>query len=408
MITFTYTARSLESGQTVTADVEAENAQAAAKLLMSQQLFPISIEQKSAKGLQASIPFLNKVKVKDRVIFTRQLATLINAGLPLLQSIRTVRDGVTSKLLQEVVDKVIVSLESGLSFSGALAKHPTVFNNVYVSMVAAGEASGTLDQALERLANQQEKDEILMRKVRGAMVYPVIVLGVIALVMVFMLTTVLPQISQLYKDLKTTMPILTRGLLALSNFLINYWWLALIMVVGAALGLRNYFKSEPGQRQAAKMKMGAPVFGNIFRKLYMARFSRTLGTLLGSGIPMLQAMGVVKEAVNNVLVAESVDRAIIEVKGGKALSASLEGDPNILPLVPQMIRIGEQSGAMDAMLEKVSSFYENEVDDEVKNLSTSIEPLLMVVMGVTVGLVIAAILLPVYSLVGSGGLSGMK
>jgi type IV pilus assembly protein PilC len=249
MITFTYTARSLESGQTVTADVEAENAQAAAKLLMSQQLFPISIEQKSAKGLQASIPFLNKVKVKDRVIFTRQLATLINAGLPLLQSIRTVRDGVTSKLLQEVVDKVIVSLESGLSFSGALAKHPTVFNNVYVSMVAAGEASGTLDQALERLANQQEKDEILMRKVRGAMVYPVIVLGVIALVMVFMLTTVLPQISQLYKDLKTTMPILTRGLLALSNFLINYWWLALIMVVGAALGLRNYFKSEPGIRE---------------------------------------------------------------------------------------------------------------------------------------------------------------
>jgi type IV pilus assembly protein PilC len=408
VITFNYTARNLESGQTVKAEVQAENEQAAAKLLMSQKLFPITIEQKSAQGLQGKLTFLNKIKVKDRVILTRQLATLINAGLPLVQSIRTVRGQITSKPLKEVVDKVIVNLESGMSLSGALAKHPTVFNNVYVSMVAAGEASGTLDASLERLANQQEKDEVLVRKIRSAMVYPVIVLGVIGLVMVFMLTTVMPQISQLYKDLGKDVPFLTNLLLIASNFLIKFWWLVIIVFVGILFGLRNYFRTDSGVRVAATMKLNAPIFGRIFRKIYMARFARTLGTLLGTGIPVLQALGVVRDAVNNVVVAGSVERAIKDVRGGKALSTTLEGDPNILPLVAQMIKIGEQSGAIDSMLEKVASFYEGEVDDEVKNLSTTIEPLLMVVLGVTVGGVVAAILLPVYSLVGSGGLSNLK
>ncbi|MDB5179063.1 MAG: pilus assembly protein PilC [Patescibacteria group bacterium] len=408
MQTFTYTAHKTDSGETVKADVQAENEQAAAKLLMSQGLFPISIESKESSGLLAKSGLGKGVGAKDRVIFTRQLSTLINAGLPLTQSLRTVQEQITNKNLAAVVGTIVTTVESGTSLSQAFAAHPEVFNNIYVSLVAAGEASGSLDKALERIASQQEKDAAILAKIRGAMVYPVIVLLVIFGVLIFMLTTVLPQVGALYKDLHKDLPFLTTIMIAASNFILHFWWLTAIALGGLTMAGRAWLKTEGGRSAIDSFKLNVPLFGKIFRKVYMARFSRTLGTLLASGIPMLEALRIVTNSINNVHVAKTIEHSMSSVKGGKALSSTLENQDTFLRLVPQMVKIGEQSGAIDSMLDRVAGYYENEVDEEVKNLSTTIEPLLMVVMGVVVGGVIAAILLPVYSLVGSGGVDNLK
>jgi type IV pilus assembly protein PilC len=402
VITFAYTAKNLTSGEVVKAEVQAESEQAAAKLLITQSLVPITIEVKTDGKLSSKIGFLNRVSTKDRVIFTRQLATLINAGLPLTQSLRTGQRQLSNETLKAIVTGIINDVEGGSSLSNAFAKSPEVFNKIYISMVAAGESSGTLDKALERLAIQQEKDAAIVSKIRGALVYPVIVLVVILTVLIFMLTTVLPQIAQLYKDLKKTLPLLTLVMVAISEFIVHFWYLILIIVIGLGFALRAWSKTESGRLVIDRFKMDVFIFGALFRKVYMARFGRTFSTLLASGLPMLEALDIVKDAVGNVHVQNSLVRVMGDVKGGKSLSSSMEKDSNFLDLVPQMVGIGEQAGAIDDMLARVANFYEEEVDQEVKNLSSTIEPILMVVLGLVVALIVASILLPVYSLVGSG------
>lgn len=401
MITFTYTAKSNETGELIEAEVQADNERSAAKLLIDQNLFPITIESKSARGAKR-FHIGAAVRAKERVIFTRQLATLINAGLPLTQSLRTVARQIENPNLREIVDQIVATLEGGSTLANAFAAHPKVFNETYVALVAAGETSGSLDKTLERIASQQEKDAALASKIRGAMVYPLIVLGVITAVLIFMLTTVLPQISGLYADLKKTVPPTTRFLLAISSFITKFWWLVLGGLGAGGYSLRNYFKTGSGGRVADKLKLQAPILGKLLQKVYMARFSSTLSTLLSSGIPVLQALAVVKNSMSNILLSEAIERASDKVKGGKALSLALEEETTFMVLVPQMIKIGEESGQIDDMLEKLSKFYEEEVDQEIKNLSTTIEPALMIVMGLVVAFIIMAILFPIYSLVGQG------
>jgi type IV pilus assembly protein PilC len=408
MQTFIYTAHKNETGESVKAEVQAETESSAAKLLVAQGLFPISIDVKGKKDILSKAGFSARISAKERVIFTRQLSTLINAGLPLTQSLRTVSEQITNKALRDIVVGIVVSVESGTSLSQSFAQHPKVFSQIYVSLVAAGESSGSLDKALERIAMQQEKDAAIVGKIRGALIYPVIVLAVIVAVLVFMLTTVLPQVGGLYKDLHKPLPPLTQALLLISNFIVHFWVLVLIAAVGAFFALRSYVQTENGRAIADNIKLNVPLFGKIYRKVYMARFSRTLGTMLKSGIPMLEALRIVKNAIGNVHVEEVLERSMQKVKGGKALSSTLEGENTFMKLVPQMIKIGEQSGAIDSMLDRVATYFEDEVDEEVKNISTTMEPLLMVVLGVTVGGVIAAILMPVYSLVGSGGIDNLK
>lgn len=409
MQTFLYTAHKTESGEIIKAEVQAETESSAAKLLVSQGLFPISIELKGTGGILGKAGIGGgRVGTKDRIIFTRQLSTLINAGLPLTQSLRTVSQQIQNKTLFGVVAEIVTAVESGSSLSQAFGAHPRIFNDVYVSLVQAGEASGSLDKTLERIANQQEKDAAIVSKIRSALIYPVIVLGVIVLVLVFMLTTVLPQVGSLYKDLGKELPILTRILLAISSFIVHFWFIVVIGGVAAFFGFKSYAQTPQGKSVFDNFKLNMPIFGRIFRKVYMARFARTLGTMLQSGIPMLEALRIVKNAIANVHVEAVLEKSINGVKGGKALSATLEGQDTFLTLVPQMIRIGEQSGAIDSMLDRVATYYEGEVDEEVRNISTTIEPIMMVVLGVTVGGVIAAILLPVYSLVGSGSINDLK
>lgn len=406
MLTYNYTAQN-KAGEMVKAEVQADSTSAAAKLLIAQGLFPISIEDKEKSGTFGKLNLFNRVSTRDLVVFTRQLSTLINAGLPLVQSLRNVENQVTSQKLKGIVKDVIASVEGGSTLSDSLGKHPDVFNQVYVYLVAAGETSGTLDEVLERLADQQEKDAEILRKVRGAMIYPVIVLVVVIAVVIFLLVTLLPQVASLYRDLHKDLPILTRILVDISAFVIKFWWLVTVLVVGIGLAIYQYVKTEAGRKQYDAFKLNMPIFATIFEKVYMARFARTLSTLLGSGIPMLQAMDVTRRSIRNLVVEGAISRASDKVKAGKALSKSLETEPSFLPLVPQMISIGEASGALDDMLLKVATFYEGDVDEAIKNLSTIIEPVMIVILGTIVAFVIAAVLLPIYSLVGAGGINNI-
>lgn len=400
MLAFDYIARDTSTNKVVTSTVQAESERAAAKLLMAQGMVPIKITEQSKKNDIIS-RITNRVSAKDRVVFTRQFATLINAGLPLAQSLRTLLEQTQNKKLVSIINDIITSVEGGSSLSAAFARHPDVFNDVYVSLIAAGEASGTLDEAMERIATQQEKDAELISKVRGALVYPAIVMGVIVGVVAYMLLTIMPQIEGLYEDLGQELPVLTAVLVTISDFFIDFWWLILMLLIAGVYFLRRYIQTPAGRRAFDKFKLNIPVFGVLFRKLYMARFTRTGQTLMASGVQMLEVLRISARAVNNVVVSDSILKAADKVKGGKALSVAIKNEPYILSLVPQMIGIGEQSGGIDKMMGKAANYFENELDESVRSISTAIEPVLMVFLAVVVGLMVGAILLPIYGLVNS-------
>jgi len=400
MLTYKYTARDSATGAKVHAEVQADNPSAASKLISGQGLTPLEITPASGSG-QGLSRLINRVGTKDKILMSRQISTLINAGLPLIQSLRTVSNQTQNKRLKVIIDGVIGDVEGGSSLSAALSKYPEAFNQIYISLVQAGETSGTLDASLDRLATQQEKDAEVMSKVRGAMVYPIIVLVVMFAVVGFMIVKVLPQVQILYQGMPgAELPLVTRILLGLSHALVHYWWIFLIAVVVIAIFSTRWGRSVTGKHFFDKVKMRMPPIGPLFMKLYMARFARTGATLIASGVPLIQVLEITAEAINNVHISESLHRSIEKVKGGKALSETLVGDPNFLPLVPDMLRIGEQSGAVETMLMKTADYYEKEVDNQIKTISTIIEPLLMVVLGVFAFIIVAAVLLPVYSLAG--------
>lgn len=400
MLSFKYTARDPSTGQYIKADVQAEDERAAAKVIRKEGLVPIEIKV-SEKGTKGVFKRFNRVKTRDKVLFSRQLSTLINAGLPLVQSLRAVNQQTSSKPLKVVISKVINDVEAGSTLSDAMAKHPQVFNQVYVSLIAAGEASGTLDKALERLAIQQEKDADIISKVRGAMIYPLVVIAVMIAVVGFMIVSVLPQVETLYQGLPgATLPLLTRVLLAVSNFIINWWWLVLIILAALAFFTTRWARSFGGKRVIDQIKMRMWPIGRLFMKMYMARFARTSTTLVASGVPLIQVLEITSHSVNNIHIEESLQNAAEKVRGGKALSEAIRHDPNFLELVPNMIRIGEQSGSLEKMLAKTADYYEKEVDDEIKAISTIIEPVLMILLGIMAFIIVAAVLLPIYNLAG--------
>ncbi|MGA3150693.1 MAG: type II secretion system F family protein [Candidatus Saccharimonadales bacterium] len=407
MLTYTYTARNTSTGETVKAEIEAADEQSAAKTLIDRGLAPVDIKlKKEQTGFLSDLR--NRIKTKQKVIFSRQLATMVNAGLPLAQSLNTVRGQTNSKPLKDVISSVIVDVESGSSFADALSRHPKVFNSVYISLVAAGEASGTLDTSLGRLANQQEKDAEIVSKVRGAMIYPIIVILVLIAVVVFMMTTVLPEVQSLYKGIPgAKLPFVTVILLGVAHFIINFWWLVILILALGGFLLTRWAHTGRGIEVIDGLKLRVWPVGPLFSKLYMARFARTGAILAASGVPMIKMLNTTADAVDNTHVAESIHKATEQVKGGKALSDSLKGDPNFLELVPDMIHIGEQSGALQDMLSKVADYYEKEVDEQIQAVSTIIEPALMIIVGIIALTIVAAVLLPIYSLAGKNLTSGL-
>lgn len=401
MLTFQYIARDPKTGQKVKADIQADSEQAASKLLTSQGLSVLELKLHNTAAPTGINKFIKRVKTKDKILFSRQLSTLINAGLPLVQSMRSVAKQTQSKPFQVIINQLISDIEGGAAFSVALSRHPDVFSRVYISLIQAGETSGTLDAALDRIANQQEKDAEIISKVRGAMTYPAIILVVMVAVLGFMIVKVMPQLGILYDGFPgAKLPLITRMLLGLSHFIIERWWIVLLVGLLIAVFGTRWVRSMGGKRIVDRYKMHAWPIGPLFMKLYMARFARTATTLVSTGVPLLQVLEITGNAIDNVHISAALARAAEKVKGGKALSDSLQDDPNFLDLVPDMLRIGEQSGSMEQMLAKTADYYEKEVDNQVKTISTIIEPVLMIVMGVFAFIIVAAILLPIYGLAG--------
>lgn len=397
---YSYKARDKANSQVVESMVQADSESGAAKALIQQGLMPLSIHEFDENGSFLA-RLSGRITTKDKIVFMRQLSTLIGAGLPLAQSMRTVIDQTQNKQMQQVIEQIIADIEGGHTLADSFAKHPQVFDKVVLALVSAGEASGTLDEALKRISAQKEKDAAMMSKIRGALVYPVIVLVVIMAVMIFMLVAVVPQVAGLYKDMHKSLPLLTQIMINAANFIINFWYIVIIVVGLAVYFSMQYFKTDEGIKMKDTLKLNVPMFKGMFRKLYMARFTRTGQTLLATGVAMLDMLRIASEGTNNVVLAKSIDRAADKVKGGKALSVALQPEDYILPMVPQMIKIGEQSGKIDEMMGKTAQVFEDELEEEIKAISTSIEPILMVVLAVFAGGMVAAILFPIYSLVGS-------
>ncbi|MBO4812584.1 type II secretion system F family protein [Candidatus Saccharibacteria bacterium] len=395
---FSYKAKEKDTGKAVKGVIQAENEQTAGHLLVEQGFLPDSIVEEGTGFLGGK----GHVTTKDRIMFTRQLSTLIGAGLPLATSLRTVANQTQAKAMKSIIEDILTNVESGKTLYDSFSQYPDVFNGVYLALIRAGEASGTLDLALRRLADQEEKDAAMISKIRGALVYPAIILVVIIAVLAFMMVMVVPQVKNLYEDMGEELPGLTQGLVGLSDFFGNFWWLVLL-VLGAIVGAIFYaVKKTPGGRRAMDgFKIHIPIFGGLFRMLYVSRFPRTAEMMLATGVPMLDSVKIAIEAVSNTVVEEEYSKSIEVIKGGKPLSESLEGRNYMLPLVPQMASIGEESGKIDEMLGKAAQVYENELDEKINNISTMIEPILMVIMAGLIGVVVGGTLLPIYSLVNS-------
>ena len=395
---FNYRAKEKATGKNVKGSIQAESEQAAGRLLVEQGYVPDSITEEGTVGVLSRLT--NRISTKDRITFTRQFATLIGAGLPLSNSLRTVSEQTQSKAMKGVVEEILASVEAGKSLHEAFSQHTEIFNGVYIASIKAGEASGTLDLALKRLADQEEKDEAMMSKIRGALVYPAIILVVIVAVLIFMMVAVVPQVESLYEDLKEPLPGLTQFLVNMTAFFGQFWWLAVIMAAAIVGGIIYFVKkTSVGREIMDGFKINVPVFGKLFQKLYVSRFARTAEMMLATGVPMLDSVEIAVNAVSNVVVEKEFIKSLEVIKGGKTLSESLKERKYMLPLVPQMASIGEESGKIDEMLGKAAQVYENELDEQINNISTMIEPVLMVVMAGVIGVVIGGTLLPIYEVV---------
>ena len=393
---FRYKAKEKDTGKILKGSIQADNEQIAGRLLIEQGYIPQSVVEEGTTILGGK----SRVTNKERIMFTRQLSTLIGAGLPLSASLRTVADQTNGKGMKQIIEEIITSVESGKSLYESFSEHPDVFNGVYIALIQAGETSGTLDIALRRLADQEEKDAAMLSKIKGALVYPAIILLVVIAVLAFMMIAVVPQVESLYEDMGQQLPGLTQALVNMTDFFANFWWLVLI-ILGVVVGSIFYFvkKTPAGRKVMDEFKIHVPIFGGLFRKLYASRFARTAEMMLATGVPMLESVRIAIDATSNVVIEQEYSKSLEFIKGGKALSEALKDREYMLPLVPQMASIGEQSGKIDEMLGKAAQVYENELDAQINSISTMIEPILMVVMAGVIGVVVGGTLLPIYSLV---------
>ena len=400
MPSFSYTARTASSS-IQRGTIVAANRASAIKSLTDKHLSPILVKDTQVKRNLKSlkIPFLKpKVKAKDLVIMTRQLATMVNAGVPILQSLQTLQEQTESVTLKGILSKVNSNVEDGGTLSDALAEHPDAFSLVYVNMVKAGEAGGILDKILDRLAFQVEKDSDIKSKVKGAMIYPSVIIVVTFAAFIFLMTGIVPKLKSIFDEFGGELPVYTKALLAVSQALLDYGWLLAIIAICAGFGLYKYAKTKKGKHLWHKLLLKMPIFGLIIVKVNIARFARTFSSLAGAGVSVLDGLKITAHALNNVIISDGIEAGVIKVREGQPVSAALDQAGIFPPIVSRMTAVGEETGQVDKVLEKVAEFYEKEVDRVVANLTSILEPLIIIMMGGVVGLIIASVFGPLSNL----------
>jgi type IV pilus assembly protein PilC len=395
---FAYRGRS-QAGQVVAGQMEANTADAVVTQLRQQRIFPIAVKPQP-KSIELKIPGLGRgVKEKELAVFTRQLATMIDAGLPLVQCLDVLASQQPNKRFKNILTEVREAVEGGATFAAALKRHPAVFTPLYANMVEAGEAGGLLDTILNRLAVYIEKAMTLRRKVKGALIYPSTIVTVAISVVIFLLAFVIPVFEGFFQGAGVQLPLPTQIVMTGSRFVRRYLLAGLGLVIAGIVGIRFSYKTEKGRRAIDGLFLWFPIFGPMLRKVAVARFTRTLGTLIASGVPILDGLDITAKTAGNKVVEEAITKTRGSIAEGKTIAAPLQSSRVFPPMVVQMISVGEQSGSLDSMLDKIADFYDAEVDQAVSNLTAMLEPILMVFLGVVVGGIVIAMYLPIFKLV---------
>lgn len=400
MPSFSYQATD-RNGKTIRGTLNAADKSSAMTLLTKQGLRPVSLELATGVKKSSSGFFKPKVKITDLVLFTRQLSTMVSAGVPLLRSLTTMHDQVENPTLKEVIAALIKDVEGGVALADALQKHPDVFNDIFVNMIRAGEAAGIVDDILKRLATQIEKNASMRKKIKSASTYPVVLLvltvGAFAGLMLF----IIPKIAVILKDIggeDAELPAITQVMISISGFMTNYWYIMAGIIFAVVFFGRRYIKTPAGRYQFHSLALKVPILKNLITKIAVARFTRTFAALIGAGVSVVEALKVTSRALGNDVYQKAVENAAAEVVNGKQLSQAIESN-NLFPgIVPQMLAVGEETGQTDLVLVKVADFYDEEVDAIIDSLSSILEPVMIVIMGGMVGLVAASVMGPIASL----------
>jgi type IV pilus assembly protein PilC len=393
--TFTYKAVDA-SGIPSTGEIIGATKDAVTEELKARGLTVMDLKQKKS-GLQAEITFVKRVKAQELTIMTRQLSTMIASGMTLLRAFYVLEEQIENTLLRDTVGTVREDIEAGLSFSEALAKHPKIFNPLYVAMVRAGEAGGVLEQSLERIADQLEKDDSLRRQVKSAMAYPAVVLSFAFLVLIGLIAFIVPVFVGVFKDFGGDLPLITKFTVSLSKMVTGQWYILLAVLVGGIVGFKKWRKSEWGRPQWDRVRLRFPFkIGQTVQKIALARWSRTFSALYSAGVPIMQAIEVTGQTAGNAVVEEAMDAVIESVKSGGSIAAPLKDVAIFPPMVAQMIAVGEETGNLDTMLSKVADFYEDEVAAAIKALTSILEPVMIVLVGGIVGFIVVAMYMPMF------------
>jgi type IV pilus assembly protein PilC len=395
MPAFTYTARAL-NGDLRTATIDAPSRDEVVAQLRRQRLNVVKIDEaaQAANKKKAS----GKISMRDVVIFTRQFSTMINAGLPLVQALDILAKQSENKALKDVTRAVVFDVESGHTVADALRKHPKAFTDLYVNMVAAGEAGGILDTILMRLATFLEKNDALVRKVKGAMIYPGVIMSVAAIAIVVLLLFVIPVFEKMFASVGMPLPLPTRVVITMSRFLQSFWWLVIGGFAFAGWSLKKYYATQDGKLKIDKLALKMPVLGDVLRKSAVSRFTRTLGTLIGSGVSILDGLEITAKTAGNRVIQDAIMESRASIAGGETISAPLQKSQVFPPMVISMIAVGEQTGGLDEMLSKIADFYDEEVDAAVSGLLALMEPVMIVFLGVVVGGMVVAMYLPIFDM----------
>jgi type IV pilus assembly protein PilC len=396
MAIFTYKAKNTH-GEDVKGKVEAQNATQAAAVLRSRGLLIVSVKALNDDAFSSLTNFLTGIKEDEIVNMTRQLSTMVTAGLPLIQGL-SILEQQSKPVMAKLLGEIKTDIEGGKTFAAALEKHPKNFSKVYVQLIKAGETGGVLDKVLERLAENLEKDKEFRAKTKGALIYPIIVVVAMVIVAFIMLIFVIPKLTELYKDFGADLPLPTQILIWLSDFAVGFWWLILGAAAGGIFGLKSWYKTEAGERAIDRFMLKIPIFGVLRQKVILTDFARTLSLLLGAGISLLQGLEIVTGAVTNKIFRDALEDTSKQVEKGVALSQGIARYNFFPPLLYQMVAVGEQTGKLDEVLGKLAIYFQSESEHEVKNLTTAIEPIIMIVLGVGVGVMVIAVIMPIYNL----------
>jgi len=395
MPAFTYIARDPATGREVRSTVEASTEANAIAALLNRNLLVVSIQEKMAKKGRTGG---GSVRLSDMVMFTRQLATMIDAGLAMVQSLQTLAEQTEDKVLRDIIKDITSRVESGDSFSEALQKHPKVFNRLYCSMVGAGEKGGLLAEILARLATYLENTQRLRKKVKSAMMYPTVVTVVAIGITIFLLVKVVPVFAGIYKDFGGKLPAPTQFLVTLSNTLKSYFIEFVLLAGGMVFGWLWYIKTPPGRAFWDARRIKLPIFGHIAHKICIARFARTMASLIRAGVPILEVMAIVQNTVGNVVMENAIKTAAADIEKGEGISTALSKHPVFPTMIIRMMTAGEQTGKIDAMLERVADFLDEEIETILSGLTSLIEPILIVFLGVVVGGIVICMFLPIFKL----------